>query len=86
MTCCARIHPLVTCVARGGVGVFQHDVFGGQLTHDVDDVIAATGFITPLRDLPDLGVATFGQSRLPAQTAVRPSAVWLLEAASAAAL
>ena len=33
-----------------------------------DDVIAATGFVTPLRDLPALGVATFGQSRLPAQT------------------
>ena len=35
---------------------------------EVDDVIAATGFTTPLRDLPKLGVATFGQSRLPAQT------------------
>jgi hypothetical protein len=34
----------------------------------VDDVIAATGFTCPLRDLPDVGVATFGQSRLPAQT------------------
>jgi thioredoxin reductase len=33
-----------------------------------DDVIAATGFTCPLRDLPDIGVATFGQSRLPAQT------------------
>jgi hypothetical protein len=35
---------------------------------EADDVIAATGFVTPLRDLPDLGVKTFGQSRLPAQT------------------
>jgi thioredoxin reductase len=34
----------------------------------VDDVIAATGFTTPLRDLADLGVTMFGQSRLPAQT------------------
>ena len=34
----------------------------------VDDVIAATGFVCPLRDLPDIGVATFGHSRLPAQT------------------
>jgi hypothetical protein len=34
----------------------------------VDRVIAATGFGTPLRDLPDLGVATFYQNRLPAQT------------------
>ncbi len=43
-----------------------HD--GRALTFDVDDVIAATGFVTPLRDLPALGVATFGQSRIPAQT------------------
>lgn len=41
---------------------------GGVLEFEVDDVIAATGFTAPLRDLPDLGVATFGQSRLPAQT------------------
>ncbi len=34
----------------------------------VDDVIAATGFTTPLRDLAELGVKTFGQSGLPAQT------------------
>jgi thioredoxin reductase len=33
-----------------------------------DEVIAATGFTCPLRDLPALGVATFGQSKLPAQT------------------
>ena len=38
------------------------------MAFEVDEVIAATGFVTPLRDLPDLGVATFGQSRLPAQT------------------
>jgi len=41
---------------------------GRRLAFEVDEVIAATGFTTPLRDLPDLGVATFGQSRLPAQT------------------
>jgi thioredoxin reductase len=33
-----------------------------------DEVIAATGFTCPLRDLPTIGVATFGQSKLPAQT------------------
>jgi hypothetical protein len=38
------------------------------MTFEVDEIIAATGFVTPLLDLPDLGVATFGQSRLPAQT------------------
>jgi thioredoxin reductase len=41
---------------------------GKELLFAVDDVIAATGFTAPLRDLTDLGVATFGPSRLPAQT------------------
>jgi thioredoxin reductase len=41
---------------------------GDELAFEVDEVIAATGFVTPLLDLPALGVATFGQSRLPAQT------------------
>jgi hypothetical protein len=41
---------------------------GKELIMEADDVIAATGFTAPLRDLPALGVATFGQSRLPAQT------------------
>lgn len=42
---------------------------GEELAVEADEVISATGFVTPLLDLPDLGVATFGQSRLPAQTA-----------------
>ena len=37
-------------------------------THEVDVVIAATGFYSPLRDLDRIGVTMFGQSRLPAQT------------------
>jgi thioredoxin reductase len=41
---------------------------GDELRLPADDVIAATGFVCPLLDLPQLGVATFGQSRLPAQT------------------
>ena len=41
---------------------------GRDLPLVADDVIAATGFVAPLGDLPELGVATFGQSRLPAQT------------------
>jgi thioredoxin reductase len=40
----------------------------GNDVFEVDDVIAATGFQVPLRDLPKLGVATFMQGRLPAQT------------------
>jgi hypothetical protein len=43
-------------------------VAGQPLQFVVDDVIAATGFTTPLRDLAQLGVTMFGQSRLPAQT------------------
>jgi thioredoxin reductase len=41
---------------------------GDEIRFEVDEVIAATGFVTPLVDLPELGVRTFGQSRLPAQT------------------
>ncbi len=40
----------------------------GQTVFDVDEVVVATGFTTPLGDLPDLGVATFRQGRLPALT------------------
>ncbi len=38
------------------------------LAIEVDEVIAATGFTTPLQDLPALGCAVAGQSRLPVQT------------------
>ena len=41
---------------------------GDTLVAEVDSVIAATGFQTPLRDLPSLGVSVTGQSRLPVQT------------------
>ena len=41
---------------------------GMPVTLEADDLIAATGFICPLRDLPSLGVATFGQSKLPSLT------------------
>jgi thioredoxin reductase len=41
---------------------------GEEMALEVDEVISATGFVSPLLDLPALGVATFGQSRLPAQT------------------
>jgi len=57
-------------VMKDGAGyrVRTRNPAGHELTMVADDVIAATGFVTPLRDLPELGVATFGQSRLPAQT------------------
>ncbi len=41
---------------------------GLPMSVEADEVIAATGFTCPLQDLPALGVATFGQSRLPAVT------------------
>src|SRR4029077_771383 len=41
---------------------------GADLAIEVDDAISATGFVSPLVDLPDLGVTTFGASRLPVQT------------------
>jgi thioredoxin reductase len=40
----------------------------GPLMVDVDDVIVATGFKAPLQDLPELGVATVSEGRIPAQT------------------
>lgn len=41
---------------------------GEPFVAEVDEVIAATGFVSPLQDLPALGVATFGASRLPMMT------------------
>jgi thioredoxin reductase len=40
----------------------------GTLELEVDDVIAATGFQTPLQDLPQLGVVTVADGRIPALT------------------
>ena len=39
-----------------------------ELVFEVDDVIAATGFTSPIQDLVKLGVATVGRNKLPAQT------------------
>lgn len=57
----ARIQPGYRVHTKGTTT--PHD-----LVLDVDEVIAATGFAAPLGDLPQLGVATFYQNRLPAQT------------------
>jgi thioredoxin reductase len=40
----------------------------GEVAIEGDVAIAATGFATPLRDLPDLGVTTVAQGRIPALT------------------
>jgi len=37
----------------------------GKLSLEVDEVIAATGFTTPMQDLPALGLAVFSEGRLP---------------------
>jgi thioredoxin reductase len=50
----------------GGIRVdLQRTDTGEPMCVEADEVIAATGFTCPLLDLPDLGVATFGASRLP---------------------
>jgi thioredoxin reductase len=65
------IDAAIDSVARTGathrVETHRSDT-GKPMTFEVDEVIAATGFVAPLLDLPELGVSTFGQSRLPAQT------------------
>ena len=53
----------------GGFLVRVRSTAGGEtMTIDADEVISATGFTCPLLDLPDLGVTTFGQAKVPAQT------------------
>jgi thioredoxin reductase len=55
--------------AGGGFEVIARPTGGGEeMRFEVDEVIAATGFVAPLLDLPELGVTTFGQSRLPGLT------------------
>ncbi|MBI3997471.1 MAG: NAD(P)-binding domain-containing protein [Armatimonadetes bacterium] len=55
--------------AAGGWKVVTSGERTGHIEFVMDQVIAATGFGTPLRDLPSIGVATFSQGRLPRQTA-----------------
>jgi thioredoxin reductase len=61
----------IDAVERAGAGYLVKAHFsanGGEHSFEADEVIVATGFQTPLLDLPHLGVSTFGQSRLPAQS------------------
>ncbi|HVF76063.1 MAG TPA: NAD(P)-binding domain-containing protein [Acidimicrobiales bacterium] len=59
-------------VERTATGYVVHtEATGGsgeRRAYEVDEVIAATGFGTPLLDLPALGVSTFFKARLPSQT------------------
>jgi thioredoxin reductase len=53
----------------GGYRVVAHGTTRpGPLTVEADEVIIATGFTTPLADLPKLGVTTVADGRIPAQT------------------
>jgi thioredoxin reductase len=61
----------VESIERRGEGyrvATRGTTWDGELAFDVDDVIAATGFRTPLLDLARLGVATVADGRLPALT------------------
>jgi thioredoxin reductase len=52
-----------------GFRVVTHGTtWDGTLEFEVDDVIAATGFQAPLRDLPALGLVTVADGRIPALT------------------
>jgi thioredoxin reductase len=51
-------------VARAGDRWRVHTSLEDHPVFDVDHVLAATGWTTPLGDLPKLGVATFSQGRL----------------------
>jgi len=53
---------------QGGFRVATTAAGGASLSFAVDDVIAATGFTPPLRDLPALGVSTTGRTHIPALT------------------
>ena len=58
-------------VERRGDGfrvVTHGTTWDGTLEFEVDDVIAATGFQAPLRDLPQLGLVTVADGRVPALT------------------
>ena len=59
----------------GGIAVHtRHTGTSEPFVAEVDEVIAATGFTTPLLDLEGLGVSTFGRSGLPAMTNAYESA------------
>lgn len=64
----AQILGIEQDVDGGFVVTTRSGAEGEPMRHRADDVISATGFVSPLQDLPALGVATFGPSKLPAQT------------------
>jgi thioredoxin reductase len=68
---CAIVDAAIEGIARIGDGLqvtLRRTADSQILQVNADDVINATGFVAPLRDLPKIGVTTFGQNKLPAQT------------------
>jgi thioredoxin reductase len=68
---CFIVNATIERIERHADGISVHtrrSDNGEPFVAEVDEVIAATGFQCPLRDLPDLGVTVFGQSRLPTMT------------------
>ena len=68
---CTIIDAAIEGITKSGDGLqvsLKQTADGRATSVAADDVVNATGFVTPLRDLPELGVRTFGQSKLPAQT------------------
>jgi thioredoxin reductase len=58
-------------IERRGEGyrvLAQGTTWPGELVFEADDVLVATGFQTPLGDLPSLGLATVANGRIPALT------------------
>jgi thioredoxin reductase len=68
----------IDSVTRDGSGQFtfntRFSTNSMERVFHADEAVAATGFQTPLLDLPKLGVTTFGQSGLPTQGAFGESA------------
>ncbi|MEX0790660.1 MAG: NAD(P)-binding domain-containing protein [Actinomycetota bacterium] len=60
----------ISRVERRGAGGYRVTAAGttrpGEMILEVDEAIAATGFTTPMQDLPRLGAAVFSEGRLPA--------------------
>jgi thioredoxin reductase len=61
---------VINRVKRVPSGGYRIDASGttrpGDMVLEVDEAIAATGFTTPMLDLPQLGAAVFSEGRLPA--------------------
>jgi thioredoxin reductase len=61
----------IEAIERAGDGFrirMRASADGRELTYEADAAIATTGFAVPLGDLPELGVATFAQGKMPALT------------------